>query len=416
MLFLSIFSNLDSFTITTGIISIVTAVLSFILAVAESGGNKKLLFGLTTNTLKRLSIYITLIAGMLTLYLNWDHQIASAKAENAKERKADSLQQSRYDSTLREINRTLVKQDITLYQQGITIHKQDTTLISTGKILAAQRSELAYQTNMFTQQKKAFDTTSSILHKQIEIQDGINQSLELDKFNRDLLNKTKNDVSTLNFPISNGMTALVTVRLYINGIANVFKDNSPGTHSILRQNEVIDSCIRRHFGHIKPDLLLKYWNFFSFSSIFWLDRGFQMVFDSIPPNNRISFQDSKAVEALGSFVANSEILYNRPDSYFQWDMFVNCGGVTENPDSVKNLDQILRGSTLHINIRYPRQKVVSLPISNNESETVTIDHFEISGVKVLLYGSTGQFTIPNPTLNIISTANNSSLLKKYRNE
>ena len=416
MLLPSLFSNLDSFTITTGIISLFTALLSFILAIVEGGKNKKLLFGLTANSLKRISIYVTLITGILTLFLNWNHQIESAAAATAKERKADSMQQLRFDSTLREVNKTLLKQDTTLAQQSITLFKQDSTLAATGHILAGQRQAMANQSEMFIQQKIAFDTTSQILHRQLQIQDSIDRSIYLGNLNRQALTENRTDVNTLNFPLSNGMAAVITLRLYIIGLSTILQDSDTGEHRLLKENEYVDTCIWKHFGHMKIDLRKKYWDLFSFTNIGWLDRAFELDFDSATPNNRVVYAPIKSIEAGGMFVVYSDILYNPSQNYFQWNILVPCGNVIENPAGVKNLYQVVRHSTIHIKISYPRLKTISLPISNSESKTVTIDRLEIIQAKQFLYGSTGQFTIPNPPMKSVPPSEKVTFMEKYWHE
>jgi hypothetical protein len=405
--------GLTSFTITTGCITLFTALFSLFLSIAESREGKPRFLGIKTKSLKNASIYVSFLTGLLTLFLGWNHEAKTAAEEKEKNRISDSIQTARFLSTLAQVNQTLKKQDTTLTKQNTTLQFQDANLKATYKILTAQHAQLTNQSRLMLDQKIAFDTTTRILKEQLRIRDSLATIIAQGKSTQDTIGQARNDITSINLPLSRGFSATVKFRIYLKGLSDVFSKDLTNTYTLLHPNEVIDSGTKKYFGNMRFENRHKYWNFFFFSAIDWLDRSVQITFEPESPANVIQYAFITAIAAPGGFTSSAEIKYNPVDGYMEWTSDVFSFDVIKNPSNVKNFRQILHNSKIHILVRCPIARQYDLPISNTESKTVQIDHFEIAGVVNFRYGSTGQFNISNLPFTTIPSAGIQPFAQKY---
>jgi hypothetical protein len=85
----------------------------------------------------------------------------------------------------------------------------------------------------------------------------------------------------------------------------------------------------------------------------------------------------------------------------------------QNPAAVHNLREVLNKSTVVIKLRYPKDKQFSLQGRSGQSQTLTVERFEIVGVLGVGYGSTGTFVTENPPITLITPEQTPTFINKW---
>jgi len=369
--------HLSWFTICSGLITIIAAIVTFLLTQLSFKDGRKNFLGFKGKALKEYASYITLFFAFLTLFIQSRHDFQDSEEKRIKERKADSTQQANVDTTLKAINGTLKAQKIT----------QDSTQI----VLGHQRTELKNEGDILHSEKKSLDNYAVLLKGQRRVIDSLNLNLGLthgsvktQEKNTTLLDSTADRIQSLNFPIANNVGAMCKIRIYVKGIPEIWTDSVSGSHLIIRQNSVLQNFVESRIGKLQANDLIPYWRFFfSFSRV-----GFDHVMAIDSKLTKISFDDYKGIDPpAGSYVSQSDIYYNAKESYFEITVGFADGEIASNTTNVDNFARLINKSDLFVRLRYVADKEVNLPLAHNKSKTITIDHIQIASVTQINYGN-----------------------------
>lgn len=152
---------MDLNTIISLIISIITGAISLALSLIAPKDKRRKLFGFYIKDLIRFFAYASFILLIISIINDRMTEVNSKLTVLEKERIADSIQRSNFDTTLQAINRTLIAQNNTLILQNETMD-------SVKQILDRQKTELSHQVHILEKQGQMILGNSKIIFKQNE--------------------------------------------------------------------------------------------------------------------------------------------------------------------------------------------------------------------------------------------------------
>lgn len=257
--------NIDT-VITTALvsISILTALISFVLAKTEILEKKKKYLGFKPRDIKNYLAYISLSTTIVVISLQTKKEIANNTDIMNRNRKIDSTEKKHFDSTLTAINSTLNLQKLTIdstdsiiVRQSIELKNQKLVLNANTEILLKQEKEIVQTHKILIEADNL--TASELIFSWYIWDDTIPGKTFSDLYKSNSISKTCSVDNGGNFEISD--TCMQTFPDIVNSVNIFFINNENKKESI--EKHFINDLVKSDYpsDYSLPDANLYFKNF-----------------------------------------------------------------------------------------------------------------------------------------------------------
>lgn len=169
-------------------ISVLSATVSFILAILAQKDKRKKYLGLKPKDLKNYSAYLSFVTALILIFLQTKKEIRSSTLQINRNRYSDSVENLHFDTTLRTINQTLLLQksaidsaDTIISRQTSELKNQKVTLEKISTLLTGQDKTINQLRKILTETD---DLTKSSIYLGWDLQDSytVQSFFEIDSF------------------------------------------------------------------------------------------------------------------------------------------------------------------------------------------------------------------------------------------
>lgn len=358
-------------------------------------------------------IVLSVIAAVALLLLFRQSAVLNKQIEKQEETFRNVQKQS---VALQSQGQALQSQSLTLQSQ---IKKQDELLEngrSQGKVLDKQLQQQQALSSTVQQQSEALQVQiqqqEQLGERQLSLSDRMDKSTEMAQNNLHLqqqslnmLKSTVNATTSLNFPVSNGLLFSYTVRIYTEGVKQLWDERRNTPYVILKNWDTISAFVKNKVFKFPKGAYLKWdpYELFFYNISIGTGVTTLLKYKLANKENVITYNENQA-NTYKSWAAPKDIIFNPVEEYFEADYLASSGGVNSNPDEISNLASLFDSTIVQVLFRFAGKPAYDLPVNNTKNAIVKIKKIEVS-LHQVRYGNNFQFaTTPDNTAQVINPA------------